>query len=92
MSFVRSASTASAASSRSPEVATITGSSTTCFGDQRVSPAAMASMTGELRHHADLDGADLEIGEHRVDLRGHEIGRHLVNAADARACSARSAP
>ena len=46
MSFVRNASTASAASSRSPEVATITGSSTTCFGDQRISPAAMASMTG----------------------------------------------
>ena len=44
MSLVRNASTASAASRRSPEVATITGSSTTCFGDQRVSPATMASM------------------------------------------------
>ena len=37
----------------------------------------------KLRHHADLDRADGEIGKHRVDLRGHELGRHLVNAADA---------
>ena len=28
----------------------------------------------ELRHHADLDGLDVEIAEHRIDLRGHEIG------------------
>ena len=74
MSFVRSASTASGASSRSPDVATITGSSTTCCGDQRVSPAAMASIAARLRHHADLDRLDVEIAEHRVDLRGHEVG------------------
>ena len=33
-----------AASKRSPEVATITGSSTMCCGDQRESPAAIASI------------------------------------------------
>ena len=36
-----------------------------------------------LRHHADLDRADVEIGKHRIDLRGDEFGRHLMNAADA---------
>ena len=36
-----------------------------------------------MRHHADLDGADVEIGKHRVDLRGDEFGRHLMDAADA---------
>ncbi len=29
---------------------------------------------GRLRHHPDLDGLDVEIAEHRVDLRGHELG------------------
>ena len=38
---------------------------------------------GSLRDHADLDGLHAEIGEHRVDLRGHEIRGHLMNAADA---------
>ena len=47
---------------------------------------------GEVRHHADLDRADVEIGEHGVDLRGDEFRRHLMNAGDACACSARSAP
>ena len=83
MSLVRSASTASAASSRSPEVATITGSSTTCFGDQRVEPGDDGIDDRRLRHHADLDRADVEIGKHRVDLRGDELGRHLMDAADA---------
>jgi hypothetical protein len=36
-----------------------------------------------MRHHADLDRADIEIGKYRVDLRGDEFGRHLMDAADA---------
>ena len=36
-----------------------------------------------LRHHPDLDGIDVEIAENRVDLRGDEIGGHLMNAGDA---------
>ena len=38
---------------------------------------------GGLRHHADLHRADLEIGKHRIDLRGDEVGGHRVNAGDA---------
>ena len=38
---------------------------------------------GGLRQHADLHRIDVEIGEHRVDLRGDEIGRHVVDAGDA---------
>ena len=37
---------------------------------------------GEVRHHADLDRADFEIGEHRIDLRGDEFGRHLMDAGN----------
>ena len=37
----------------------------------------------EIRHHADLDRADLEIGEHRIDLRGDKFRGHLMNARDA---------
>ena len=36
-----------------------------------------------LRQHADLDRVDVEIGEHRIDLRGDEIRRHVVNGGDA---------
>ena len=31
----------------------------------------------------DLDGADLEVPEHRVDLLGDEAGRHREHAGDA---------
>ncbi len=47
------------------------------------SPSATASMTAGVRQHADLDRADIEIGEHRVDLRRDEIRRHVVDAGDA---------
>ena len=30
-----------------------------------------------------LTAPTVEIGKHRVDLRGDELGRHLVDAADA---------
>ena len=76
MSSLRKPATASGASRRSPEVATITGSSTTCFGDQRASAGDDGLDGRALRHHADLDGLDVEIGEYRIDLRGDEIGRH----------------
>ena len=83
ISFVRNASTASAASRRSPEVATITGSSTTWLGVQRDSARSNRVDARGLRHHADLHRADVEIGEHRVDLRGDEFGGHRMNAGDA---------
>src|SRR5436305_14425373 len=35
-----------------------------------------------LRHHADLDRADVEIAEHSVKLRGDEIARQVMNSAD----------
>ncbi len=37
----------------------------------------------KLRHHPDLDRVDVEIAENRIELRGHEIGGHLMDAADA---------
>src|SRR5260370_8543706 len=37
----------------------------------------------QLRHHADLDGLDIEIAEYRIDLRGHEILGHLMNGGEA---------
>ncbi len=33
--------------------------------------------------HADLDRAGIKIGEHGIELRGDEIGRHIVNAEHA---------
>src|SRR5262249_52816211 len=36
-----------------------------------------------LRQHADLHRVDLQIGEHRVDLRGDERRWHIVNAGHA---------
>ena len=83
MSTRSSASIASGASSRSPEVATMTGSSTTLLCRQRSSPAATASITARLRQHADLHRAHVEIGEHGVDLRGDEVGRHVVDGGHA---------
>ena len=35
------------------------------------------------RDHADLDGADLEIFKHRLDLRTDHVGRHGVDGANA---------
>jgi hypothetical protein len=35
-----------------------------------------------LRHHPDLDGIDVEIAEHRIDLRGHEFCRHVMDAGN----------
>ena len=78
-----STSIASGASSLSPEVAIMTGSSTTWLCRQRSRPAAMVSMTPRWRHHADLDRADLEIGKNRVDLRGDEFRRHVVDRGHA---------
>ena len=37
---------------------------------------------GGLRHHANLDGADGEIGKHRIDLRCNEFRRHIVDRVD----------
>ena len=36
-----------------------------------------------IAQHADLHRADVEIGKHRVDLRGDEVGRHLVDGGNA---------
>ena len=36
-----------------------------------------------MRYHTDLHRTDVEIGKHRVDLRGDELRRHLMDAADA---------
>ena len=44
-----------------------------------------------LRHHPDLDGIDVEIAENRVDLRGDEIGGHVMNAGTPRVFCAVSA-
>src|SRR6516162_4483050 len=33
---------------------------------------------GRIAEHSDLDGTDGEVGEHRIDLRADEIGRHLM--------------
>ena len=89
---VRSASTASGASRRSPEVATITGSSTTCFGDQRAEPRHDGVDDRRMRHHADLDRADRRDRKTPHRSARYELGRHRMDAADALWCSARSAP
>src|SRR5258708_27076682 len=36
----------------------------------------------KLRHHPALDGLDVEIAENRIDLSGHEVRRHQMDAAD----------
>ena len=79
----RRLSTASGLSSRSPEVATITGSSTTLLCLWRARPSATAAITAAFDSMPSLHRADLEIGEHRVDLRRDEIRRHVVDAGDA---------
>ncbi len=73
MSSRRKAATASTASSRSPEVATITGSSTMLRAPWRAEAFGHGLDRRHLRQHADLDRADGEVAEHRVDLRGDEI-------------------
>ena len=52
------------------------------FAWWRTRPRATASIAGGARQHADLHRADIEIGEHRVDLRGDEIGRHVEDGGD----------
>src|SRR5205807_7684211 len=37
----------------------------------------------KLRHHADLDCADVEIAEYGIELRGDEIRRQRMNSADS---------
>ena len=80
ISLSRSTSTASGVSSRSPEVATITGSSTTLVCAVAREPRRHRLDRRRLRQHADLHRADREIGKHRVDLRRDEIRRHVVDA------------
>ena len=79
-----SSSIASGSSSRSPEVATITGSSTMLrlrYGGRARRPPPRS------RRRCDsmpiFTAPTVEIGEHRVDLRGDEIRRHVVDAGDA---------
>ena len=83
MRRVRSRSIASGASSRSPEVATITGSSTTCAGFHLLQPCDDRVDRIDARDHADLHRLHVEVGEHRIDLRGDEIRRRVVDAGHA---------
>jgi hypothetical protein len=54
----------------------------------RLPPAHEAGRDGfdhrRLGEHADLHRIDVEIGKHRVHLRGNEIGRHIVDRGNAR--------
>ena len=79
----RSTSIASGASSRSPEAATMTGSSTTCALVIAVEPGGHRLDRRGAREHADLHRVDGEVGKHGVDLRGDEVRRHVVDAGDA---------
>ncbi len=49
----------------------------------RTRPSATACDHAGIGQHADLHRADIKIGEHRIDLRGDEIRRHIVNAGHA---------
>ena len=69
-------------SSRSPEVATITGSSTTFLACQRSSPAATASITAGCESMPIFTAPHVEIGEHRIDLRRDKVRRHIVDCGD----------
>ena len=66
-----------------PEVATITGSSTTNGGPWRSSASATAWITSRVRQHAELDRADPEIIEAGIDLRAQEVDRRHVHGGDA---------
>ncbi|MGY4452385.1 hypothetical protein ACVWZR_007045 [Bradyrhizobium sp. i1.3.1] len=83
ISFLRKASTASAASRRSTGGCDHHG----IEHDMARLPARQRLRdridAGGLRHHADLHRADLEIGKHGVDLRDDEFGGHRVDAGDA---------
>ena len=74
---------ASARSNLSPELAAMTGSSTTLRG--AIAIECCRDRLDRRRHsqHADLHRSDIKIGKHRVDLRRDEIGGHLVNAENA---------
>ena len=73
-SFVRIASTASGVSRRSPDVATITGSSTTGVGGDATRPLRHGFDDRGIAEHADLHRADSEVGEHRIHLRRTKAG------------------
>ncbi len=74
---------ASSRSSRSPELATITGSSTTLRRAIAVERGGDNVDRRRVGEHADLHRADIEIGEHRVDLRGDKVRRHIMDGEDA---------
>jgi hypothetical protein len=81
MSTRLSTSIACGLSSRSPEVATITGSSTTLGRQRRARPRPPRSPPAATACRS--SPRDVEIGEHRVDLRVHELRRHVVDAGHA---------
>ena len=82
-----STSTASSSSSRAPELATMTGS-TTSGTRMLLEPVGdgLDDRAGE--EHPRLRGVDPDVAGDRVELRAHEPRRHLVDGATPRACSA----
>ena len=74
---------AASASSRSPLVATITGSRTTTPGRTFSSQLPDGVDHGGVAEHADLDGVDADVVADGVQLRGQEFGRRNVDGPDA---------
>ena len=75
-----SAATASSRSRESPDLATMTGSSTTAPRYSR-SPRATARTISRRGEHADLHGLDVEVVEDGGDLRLDHVRAHFLNRA-----------
>ena len=78
-SCVRSASWASSSSSRAPLSEIITGSSTTGASPTRSSASPTASIVCDAAEHADLDGVDADVVDHRPDLLDDHLARNRIH-------------
>ena len=76
-----SAATASSRSSRAPDAATITGSTTSGTSVLRRGSRRRSRSTGAREEHPGLRGVDADVVEDRLELRADELGRELVDRA-----------
>ena len=80
----RARASASAASSRAPDSATITGSTTTGVpGGQLVERRRDRERDLGGAEHPDLDRVDADVREHRAHLREHDLRRDRMDGGDA---------
>ena len=79
----RAAATASSRRSRAPELAIITGSTTSGTRCAARGTSATVSIDRRAEEHPGLRRVDADVVEHRLELGADELGRHLVDRRHA---------